>query len=105
MLFLFSPSSQEVLIGNFPAQGQRCRGIGSSLLISAGMSHLMDEYSNSCKDSHVLKANKQPFHHPLTKKKVLVYNIVSYTYCLEGVKRAFFGARYFKGKAVPAGAV
>lgn len=39
------------------------------------------------------------------KKGALVYKIASYTYYLQGVERAFFGGRYFKGKPVPACAV
>lgn len=55
--------------------------------------------------SHVLQANKQPLIITVLllkkKKKALVYKIASHTYCLQGVERASFGARHFKGKPVP----
>lgn len=98
---------------NSPAQAAevkdiRCQGIRFSLLNSPGMSHFMDECNNSCEDSHILKTNKQttPCLCPLSclkkkKSSALVCKTASYTYCLQGVERAFFGARYFKGKPVP----
>lgn len=113
LVWFSSPGSWDVLRAEFFSLGSRgpgCWMLRHSVLSAELSSHVpFHWWMQQLLQRQPCFENKQPLATTilLLKKErcALVYKIASYTYCLQGVERAFFRARYFKGKPVPAYAV